>query len=65
MLDAAAAFLPREILGMLGDYMGYITTNQSAALLWPGGLTLFSASAAFRALMHVMEELYGRRATGA
>ena len=61
VLDAAAAILPRETLGILADYMGYITTNQSPALLLAGaGMTLFSASAAFRTLMRVMEELYGR-----
>ena len=62
VLDAAAAILPRETLGILADYMGYITTNQSPALLLAGaGMTLVSASAAFRVLMHAMEELYGRR----
>ena len=62
VLEAAAAILPRETLGILADYMGYITTNQSPALLLAGaGMTLVSASAAFRVLMHAMEELYGRR----
>ena len=62
VLDAAAPFFPKETLGILGDYVGYITTNQSAALLIAGaGMTLFSASAAFRALMNIMEELYGRK----
>ena len=61
VLDAAAAILPQETLGILADYMGYITTNQSHALLLAGaGMTLFSASSAFRTLMRVMEELYGR-----
>ena len=62
VLDAAAPFFPRETLGILGDYVGYITNNQSTALLIAGaGMTLFSASAAFRALMNIMEELYGRK----
>ena len=62
VLDAAAPFFPRETLGILGDYVGYITNNQSTALLIAGaGMTLFSASAAFRALMNMMEELYGRK----
>ena len=61
VLDAAAAILPQETLGILADYMGYIITNQSHALLLAGaGMTLFSASSAFRTLMRVMEELYGR-----
>lgn len=62
LMDAAAPFFPKETLGILGDYIGYITTNQSTALLIAGaGMTLFSASAAFRALMNMMEELYGRK----
>ena len=62
VLDAAAPFFTRETLGILGDYVGYITSNQSTALLIAGaGMTLFSASAAFRALMNIMEELYGRK----
>ena len=62
VLNAAAPFLPEAVLTLLGDYIGYITANQSAGLLWAGGLaTLVTASAAFRALMHVMEEIYGRR----
>ena len=62
VLDAAAPFFPKETLGILGDYVGYITNNQSTALLIAGaGMTLFSASAAFRALMNIMEELYGRK----
>lgn len=62
VVEAASAILPRETLGILADYMGYITTNQSPALLLAGaGMTLVSASAAFRVLMHAMEELYGRR----
>lgn len=62
VMEAAAPFFPKETLGILGDYVGYITTNQSTALLIAGaGMTLFSASAAFRALMNIMEELYGRK----
>ena len=56
VLEAASPFLPRETLGILGDYIQYITGNQSPALLAAGGImTLFSASAAFRALMNIME----------
>ena len=62
VLEAASPFLPRETLGILGDYIQYITGNQSPALLAAGGImTLFSASAAFRALMNIMEDLYGRK----
>ena len=45
VLEAASTFLPRETLGILGDYIQYITGNQSPALLAAGGImTLFSAS---------------------
>lgn len=34
VLEAASPFLPRETLGILGDYIQYITGNQSPAC-WP------------------------------
>ena len=61
VLEVAADFLPRESLSILGDYITYITDNQSRALLAAGlTMTLFSASAAFRALMNIMADIYGR-----
>jgi len=62
LIEAAAPFLPKESLDILGEYIQYITVNQSQAML-TGGLimTLFSASAAFRALMNVMGDIYERR----
>ena len=62
VLGAAAPLLPPAILGILEEYVGYITFNQSTALLIAGiFMTIFFASAAFRALMNIMEEIYGRR----
>lgn len=62
VLVAASPFLPTETLGILGDYIGYITGNQSTALLVGGVvMTLFSSSAAFRTLMSSMDELYDRQ----
>ncbi len=59
---AAQPFLPTESLGILGEYIGYINTNQSTGLLVAGvGVTLFSASAAFRTLMSSMDEIYDRK----
>ncbi len=61
VLNTAKPFLPAESLGVLGDYLSYITDNQSTALLVAGlGMTIYSASSAFRILMHTMDELYGR-----
>ena len=62
LLEAAAPLLPPSILEILGEYARYITTNQSPALLIAGiFMTVFFASAAFRALMNIMEEIYGRK----
>lgn len=61
IMEVAAPFLPKDSLGILADYIQYISVNQSNTLL-AGGLvmTLFSASAAFRALMTVMGDIYDR-----
>ncbi|MPM35224.1 hypothetical protein SDC9_81814 [bioreactor metagenome] len=60
VLQAAAAFVPSESLGILGDYIGYVNANQSSALLAAGAsMTLFSAAAALRALMNVMDDIFG------
>lgn len=62
ILEAVSPFLPRESLTILGDYIQYISTNQSRALLAAGiVMTLFSASAAFRALMNIMGDIYDRK----
>lgn len=58
---AAEPFLPVESLGVLGDYLRYINENQSTGLLIAGlGVTILSASSAFRTLMSTMDELYDR-----
>lgn len=61
VLAAVEDFLPKEALSVVAEYIGYISTNQSTAMLF-GGLvmTLFSASAAFRALMGSMDDIYER-----
>lgn len=61
VMIAAQPFLPGESIGILGDYLSYINENQSTGLLIAGiGVTLFSASAAFRTLMSTMDEIYDR-----
>lgn len=62
VLAAAAEFIPVESASILSDYVGYISDNQSNTLL-VGGLimTMFSASAAFRALMNIMDDIYERK----
>ena len=64
VLEAASDFVPRESLSILDDYITYISdpANQSNAMLVAGlSMTLFSASAAFRALMNIMADIYRRK----
>ena len=62
LLEAAAPILPREALDVLGEYVRYITENQSQGMLAAGlAMTLVSSSAAFRALMNIMGDIYERR----
>lgn len=62
LLEEAAIIIPEGALTVLTEYVGYITTNQSRALLLAGiVMMLFSASAAMRSLMTVMDEIYERR----
>ncbi len=64
VLDAASDFIPRESLSILDDYITYISdpANQSSGMLVAGlTMTLFSASAAFRALMNIMSDIYRRK----
>ena len=61
VVEAAEGILPAEVLPILGDYIGYISINQSNAMLLAGiTMVLFSASAAFRALMNIMADIYER-----
>lgn len=63
LLEEAAIIIPGAALAVLTEYVGYIATNQSRALLAAGVvMTLISASAAVRSLMNVMGDIYGRRA---
>ena len=62
LVQALAPVFPRDSLGILTDYLTYISQNQSTALLVGGlGMTVYSASAAFRALMNIMEDIYDRQ----
>ena len=61
LLEQADIFLPAGVTAIFQDYLTYIDTNQSAAMLISGAfLTILSASAAVRGLMNMMAELYGR-----
>lgn len=61
LVDHADPFLPQGVLVLFQDYLTYIDTNQSSAMLLSGAfLTVLFASAAVRGLMNIMAELYGR-----
>jgi membrane protein len=61
LMDHADPFLPEGVLLLFQDYLTYIDTNQSSAMLLSGVfLTVLFASAAVRGLMNIMAELYGR-----
>lgn len=60
VMDALAGLVPPEVAAILADYIRYITENQSAGMFLAGVLgALVSASAAVRALMNVMDDIYG------
>lgn len=62
VLDGLDNILPAATLDIIGEYIRYITANQSTAMLLGGvTMTLFSASAAFRGLMNSMDEIYERK----
>lgn len=61
LLEEASYVLPQEVLVIFQDYLGYIDTHQSDAMLVAGVLmSAVFASAAVRGLMNVMHEIYGR-----
>ena len=61
LLEQADPFLPHGVLVIFQEYLTYIDTNQSTAMLLSGAfLTILFASAAVRGLMNMMHELYGR-----
>ena len=61
LLEEASYVLPQEVLSIFRDYLGYIDTHQSDAMLVAGVIMSAAfASAAVRGLMNGMHEVYGR-----
>ena len=61
VLAQVERFLPGGVAAILADYVGYITANQTTGMLLTGlFMTLVSASAAVRALMKIMDDIYGK-----
>ena len=62
VLRTLSVFLPPSLLGVVDDYLGYVSYNDSPAMLAAGiTMTLFFASGAMRTLMNVMDDIYGRQ----
>lgn len=61
VLEVTHNIIPAGVQAILADYLGYISGNQSGLLTAGIVMTLFSASAAIRALMNVMDDIYERR----
>ena len=61
LLADMETFLPTGVVAIFREYLTYIDTNQSTAMLLSGAfLTVLFASAAVRGLMNIMHEIYGR-----
>lgn len=62
LVERLAPIIPEAPLGIILDYIDYISTNGSHALLAAGlVMLLFSGSAAVRVLMDEMEDIYERK----
>ena len=61
LLDGVDHFLPAGVAAILADYVGYVSSNQSPGMFLAGlFVILVSASAAVRALMKIMDDIYGK-----
>jgi membrane protein len=62
MQAALSQFIPQNALSVIQDYLTYISSNRSEALLVAGLLVMVtSSSAGFRTLLHSMDDIYDRR----
>lgn len=62
IIRAISRILPQQTAEMVGDYFSYVLLHQSVGM-FTGGLitTITAASAAFRGLISISGEIYGRR----
>lgn len=61
LLEELQHLLPEGVFIIFRDYLGYLDSNLSTPMLIAGvSLAVFSASAAIRGLMSIMQEIYGR-----
>ena len=65
LLEPISVVLPQAGEALLIEYARYLSENQSPGLFWAGLFgVVFSASAAFRQLLSVMDRLYGHKGGG-
>ena len=61
LIAAAGRILPTAAAQFLEEYLNYVTTENSAAMLTAGALMMAtSASAAFRTILNITGEVYGK-----
>lgn len=60
LLEDLDRFLPSGVAAILADYLGYLSANQTPGMFAAGVFTtVLVASAAVRALMNIMKDIYG------
>ena len=59
ILAVTKEVVPAGVLDIIGDYLGYIGGDRSGLLAVGAAMTLYSSSAAFRALMNITADIYG------
>ncbi len=63
IFDALSGLIPQSAAALVGDYIGYVSENQSRGMLIAGLVAvLMSASAALRTVLKAMDEIYERPA---
>ncbi|MCD7887901.1 MAG: YihY/virulence factor BrkB family protein [Clostridiales bacterium] len=63
LAETVSDFLPETVAGVVSDYILYVQDKQSIAMFVAGLVTtITAASAAFRGLVSISGEIYGRRA---
>lgn len=62
ILSVLEPILPPTLLNVVAEYLGYVTTNETPGLFAAGlVMVLFSASAAMRGIMNIMDDIYEQR----
>ncbi len=61
ILEAFHGILPEGVISIIASYLEYVNENQSIVMVITGIVVMtISSSAAFRSLLHIMEDIQGR-----